>query len=266
MVLCPSLRNVGGPGGVWWLCEPLRTQLSAPGPGWPHPLLLLTSAPQLQGRRSQEERSSWPLPSGILTRNYKHCFCLMTLSQNFILGPLWAAKWVTVQVRFRGFIAEGEAEEWILRDTHCSPPLSTHFYIRQLWNCELFWTPIALTHRGMEATWWKGLACHPSTSRFLRTSCDLLSHISTASAFTSYSSWMLLPHLPFSLQSLAAHQIINTDYTLCSSRLSLSSSFYYFIQGCFLFELTPKPQVVCSFAMAHKKEWQKGKGALGPWV
>ena len=78
------------------------------------------------------------------------------------------------------------------------------------------------THRGRESTQWERLVCHPSTSGHLRTSCsDLLSRFSVAGAFISSSFLMLLPYLPFSLQSLAGSQIIGIDYTLCSSSLSL---------------------------------------------
>lgn len=61
------------------------------------PAPTITSALQLKRMRKRKERSSWPLPSGILTRNYKCCFCLMTLSQNLGTGPLWAAKGMTLQ-------------------------------------------------------------------------------------------------------------------------------------------------------------------------
>lgn len=73
------------------------------------PAPTITSALQLKRMRKREERSSWPLPSGILTRNYKCCFCLMTLNQNLGTGPLWAAKGMTLQpVKIKQFYYWGK--------------------------------------------------------------------------------------------------------------------------------------------------------------
>lgn len=83
--------------------------------------------------------------------------------------------------------------------------------------------PSLPNHSGTVATQQKRLACHPSIPGLLKTSYnDLLNHISIADASISYSFLMLLPHSLFSLQSLAGYQIINIDYTLCLSPLSLS--------------------------------------------
>lgn len=117
-----------------------------------------------------------------------------------------------------------------------SAPFKTflHFTVVKLPSASSM-LPSSPSHCGMEATQRKRLTCHPSISGLLRTSYkDLLNHISIADASISYSCLMLLPHLPFSLQSIAGYQIIDIDYTLCSSPLSLLLFFISLFKGAFL--------------------------------
>lgn len=149
----------------------------------------------------------------------------MTLSQNLVAGPLWAARRVVVQpVEIQRFYYWGrERKVSISGHLPLSATFKTFLHL-QRWNYLL---PFLCSHhppnhRGREAIQWKRLACHPSISGHLRISYnDILNHISIAGAFISYSFLMLLPHLPFSLHSLAGYQIIDIDYTLYSSSLSL---------------------------------------------
>ena len=115
----------------------------------------------------------------------------------------------------------GESEyQWTPRSLCHFQNIFTFIVVKLLLPFSLLQSPP--THRGRESNPSKRLVFHPSTSGHLRTSySDLLSRISVAGAFISSSFLMLLPYLPFSLQSLAGYQIIGIDYTLCSSSLSL---------------------------------------------
>lgn len=96
-----------------------------------------------------------------------------------------------------------------------------HFTVLK-WPVPFSVLPSPPNHGSREATQAKRLGCHSRASGHLRTSQNVvLNHISIAGAFISCSFLMLLPHLPFLLQSLAGYQIIDIDYTLCSSPLSL---------------------------------------------
>lgn len=122
----------------------------------------ITSALQLKRMRKREERISWPLPSGILTRNYKCCFCLMTLSQNLGTGPLWAAKGMTLQpVKTILLLRKrGENKYWGTPSSLCHFQDTFIFYSGET-GFYLFWLTSPPNYCGTEATQQKRLTCHP---------------------------------------------------------------------------------------------------------
>lgn len=123
------------------------------------PAPTITSALQLKRMRKREERSSWPLPSGILSRNYKCCFCLMTLSQNLGTGPLWAAKGMTLQpVKIKQFYYWGKGGRTNIGG-HLA--LSATFRTLLYFTVEKLASTSPPNYCGTEATQQKRLTCHP---------------------------------------------------------------------------------------------------------
>lgn len=180
---------------MWWLyC--LGSYQNTAFTSWSRmatPAPTITSALQWEGKGEREKRSSWPLSSGILTRNYKHRFCLMTLSQNLATGICELQKdWLWTQLKCRSFITQenGENGYWGTLSSLCHFQDTFTFSSRET-ALYLFSALITVVWKPLD---WKDLLATLQSQGFAR------HHI------TIYSTFSLLM-LPFPILSWCSYLI-----------------------------------------------------------